>query len=230
MEAIGTRTVAIVPAAGYGKRLGLKIKKPFLSLGGKPLISYALSALESSRFIDGIIIAVDRSSVGRLKGLVRRCGFKKMIGIVIGGRTRYESVKNCLDRIDPSFDIVLIHDGARPFLDGTLIEGSIGLAKKYGGCIVAVQESDTVKFADKESFVKRTLDRERLYRAQTPQAFRYDLIKRAYGLKREGRFTDDASLVERLGERVKILKGSYRNIKITTKEDLKIGEALLQKS
>lgn len=221
------RTVAIVPAAGSGKRLGLKTKKPFLLLGGKPLIFYALSALESSRLIDGIIVAVEKSSPERFKNLIRRYGFKKIIDVVIGGRTRHESVRNCLEKIGHSFDIVLIHDGARPFIDKGLIEGSINLARIFGGCIAAVPESDTVKRVDKNLFVKKTLDRFQLWRAQTPQAFRYHLIKRAYTAKGKDTVTDDAALVENLGKRIKILKGSYRNIKVTTKVDLKFAEVLL---
>ena len=221
------KTVAIVPAAGSGKRLGLKAKKPFVLLGGRPLIFYALSALESSRLIDGIIVAVEKSSLERFKNLIRRYRFKKIIDLVIGGRTRYESVRNCLEKIGPSFEMVLIHDGARPFIDKGLIEGSISLARIFGGCIAAVPESDTVKIVDKNLFIKRTLDRSRIWRAQTPQAFRYDLIKKAYTAKGKDALTDDAALVESLGKPIKILKGSYRNIKVTTKADLRFAEVLL---
>lgn len=227
METIRPRTVAIVPAAGPGKRLGLKAKKPFLLLKGKPLITYALGVLESSGAIDGIVVAVDKSSVERFRRLVKRYKFKKIIDIIIGGRTRFESVRNCLGRVGPYFDIVLIHDAARPFLNKTLIAESIRLAAKFGACIVAIPENDTVKFVDKGLFIKRTIDRDRIFRAQTPQTFRYDLIKKAYGRKRGTGITDDAGLVESLGKSVKILEGSYRNIKITTKEDLKLAEVLL---
>jgi len=221
------KTIAIVPAAGSGKRLGLRTKKPFVLLGNKPLISYVLSALDSSRLIDRIVVAVEKQSLARFKDLVKKYRFKKIIDIVIGGRTRFESVKNCLKRIDSSCDIVLIHDGARPFLDRSLIEDSIELAIKYGGCIVAVPESDTVKFVDGNLFIKKTLDRNKVFRAQTPQTFRYNLIKKAYDVKGKDGTTDDASLVENLGKEIKILKGSYRNIKITIKEDLKLAEVLL---
>ncbi|MBI4974221.1 MAG: 2-C-methyl-D-erythritol 4-phosphate cytidylyltransferase [Candidatus Omnitrophica bacterium] len=223
------KVVAVVPAAGSGKRLGLKkrLKKPFVLLGGRPLISYALAALESSKVIDGIVVAVEKSNIGRLKALIKRYGFAKVTDIVIGGSTRFESVRNCLKRVGPSFDIVLIHDGARPFLDKTLIEEAVSLAKKHGACVTAVPESDTVKVVERDSFVKRTIDRRFICRAQTPQAFRRELINKAYAVKGGSGITDDSSLVEKLGMPVKISKGSYRNIKITTKVDLKFAEVLL---
>lgn len=221
------RTVAMVPAAGHGKRLGLKVKKPFVLLGGKPLVTYAISALDSCGMIDAVVLAVERGCLRRFVDLVKEYKFKKIVDIVIGGRTRYESVRNCLKNVGSGFDIVVIHDGARPFLERSTIEDSIRLASRYGGCVTAVPESDTVKSVNGDLFIKKTLDRTKLYRAQTPQAFRYDLIKKAYESNGD-KVTDDSSLVEALGNnKVKILKGSYRNIKITTKEDLKIAEVLL---
>lgn len=221
------RVVAIVPAAGQGKRLGRGVKKPFVLLKGKPLVSYALKALESSKSIDSIIIAAERSCVNRFKNLVRRFKLKKVIDIVVGGKTRYESVKNCLNEVDALFDIVLIHDGARPFVEGPAIDDSIRLAKKTGACIVAVPEIDTVKLVGKDLIIKKTLDRTRVFRAGTPQAFRYELIKKAYSRGDGRKITDDAKLVEMLGKKVRITEGSYRNIKVTTREDLKLAEVLL---
>src|SRR3989338_4286757 len=129
------RAVAIVPAAGQGKRLGAGVKKPFVLLKGKPLVSYALKALDSSKYIDAIVIAAERSCVDSFKSLVKQFNFKKVIHIVVGGKTRYDSVKNCLDKTPPSFDIVLIHDGARPLVQRSAIEGAIRLAKRVGACI-----------------------------------------------------------------------------------------------
>lgn len=221
------KVVAIVPAAGSGKRLGLKIKKPFVLLNGKPLVTYALAALEKSNVIDGIMVAAERSSVERFRRLIKRYKFRKIIDVVIGGKTRSESVRNCLSKIAPSFGIIAIHDGARPLVDQSLISGSVRLAKKFGACVAAVPENDTVKIVDSRRLVKKTLDRTMVWRAQTPQAFRRDIILKAYGLKDAFKATDDSSLVERLGQRVRVLEGSRRNIKITTKEDLKLAEALL---
>jgi len=221
------RTIAIVPAAGYGKRLGLKVKKPLVRLRGRPLVAYALRTLNACEAIDGIIVAAEKSAVRSFKALIDKYKFKKVIDVVVGGRTRSGSVSNCLRKIGRNFDIVLIHDGDRPFIEKPMVEAAIDLANEFGGCVVAVPESDTVKLADKELFIKRTLDRNRIFRAQTPQAFRYDLIKKAYAIRGRNRFTDDASLVEMLGGKVKILEGSYKNIKITTREDLKMAEVLL---
>ena len=122
--------------------------------------------------------------------------------------------------------MVLIHDAARPFIDNTTIERSIVAAQKFGASIVAVPESDTVKLADDTLFIRGTLDRKRIFRAQTPQVFKYNIIKKVYAEKRVLKVTDDASLIEK-NARVKIVEGSYKNLKITTKEDLKIAEALL---
>jgi len=224
------KTAAIVPSAGYGKRLGLKVKKPFALLGGRPLVSHALAALDESKAIDAIIIAAEKSCVDKFRRLIKRFGFKKIIGIVIGGRTRFESVRNCLAKVGASYDIVLVHDGARPFVEKDMIEDSIRLAEKFGACVVGVPESDTVKVVGRGLFIKKTLDRDALFRAATPQAFRRGLLIRAYAAKKPKCATDDAMLVEQMGERVKMLKCSYRNIKITTREDLKMAEALLRES
>jgi len=221
------RTVAIVPSAGSGRRLKARIKKPFVPLGSKPMAIHALKVLDACDAIDGIIVASEKSSLTKFKTLIKKAGIRKMIAVVAGGRTRFESVRNCLAKVDDSFDIVLIHDAARPLVDKALIRKSIALCKKTGACVVAVRETDTVKLADKDLFIKSTLDRTRIFRAQTPQVFRRDIIRKAYALAPADTVTDDASLVEMLGIRIKILEGSYRNIKITTREDLKIAEALL---
>jgi 2-C-methyl-D-erythritol 4-phosphate cytidylyltransferase len=222
------KVAAIVPAAGSGKRLGAKDKKPFVLLAGKPLITYALKALDSSKYIDQIYIAADPGSIDRLKGIINKYGIKKVAKVVAGGSTRAGSVKNCFDLVDRSFDIVLIHDGARPFPADSDIMGSVLLARKFGGCVTAIPMTDTVKLAGKGLFIKKTIDRSSLWRAQTPQAFKYDILKRALGgAKNISGVTDDASMLERLGGKVKILKGSPRNIKVTTKEDLKIAEVLI---
>ena len=221
------RVVAIIPAAGCGKRLRNRLKKPFVLLGGKPLVSYALNTFNSCKCINGIIIASERSCVKRLKEIAKRFKINKLIDVVVGGKTRFESVRNCMKRVDASFDIVIIHDAARPFIDRRTIEKSVKAAQSFGSCVVAVPESDTVKLAGKDLFIKGTLDRSRIFRAGTPQAFRYDIIKKAYALRGRADITDDAALVEHLGIPVKVFHGGCRNIKITTKEDLRLAEAML---
>lgn len=223
----GRRAVAIVPAAGCGKRLGMKTGKPFVLLKGKPIIAYTLEALERCEAVDEIVIASEPSYLRKFEGLVKRYRFSKVSGIVAGGRTRFESVKNCLSKIGSSFDIVIVHDGARPFIDAAVISESVNLAGKFGACIVGSPETDTVKIVDRKFFVKRTLDRSRVFRAETPQTFKYDIIKKAYAIGVKAKVTDDAGLLERLGLPVKILAGTRNNMKITTKEDLRLAEALL---
>ncbi len=223
------RVVAIVPAAGCGKRLGSKVRKPFVMLGGRPLVVHALKTLNACASIDAIIVAAEASQVRSFEKLIEKYRIGKVAAIVAGGTTRYESVRNCLGKVGPSFDIVVIHDGARPLVEKKTIADAIRLARAYGGCIVAVPESDTVKLVDKALYIKKTLDRSRIFRAQTPQAFRAGLIKKAYALRGDT-VTDDASLVEAVGGRVKILAGPYRNIKVTTKEDLAIAKYFLKYS
>ena len=224
------KTVAIVAGAGFGKRLGLKVKKPFIILEGKPLIMYCVHVLDTSPLIDGIIVALERSCVSRFKRLVKKYGLKKVKDIVIGGRTRFESVCNCLERVNDSYDVVLIHDAARPFINHTLVQKSIAAAKQYGGCVVAVPENDTVKLADGDLFVERTLDRSHIWRAQTPQVFMRSVIIDACRKMIPGRVhvTDDSSLVERAGNKVRIVSGFYNNIKITTREDLAWAKELVK--
>lgn len=220
--------VCIVPAAGCGRRLGFKKKKPFVLLGGEPIITYPLKVLDGSALIDRIIIASGKDSIKKIKNLVNEYGFSKVTDVIEGGRTRQESVRNCVKIIDPPADIVLIQDAARPFPKDEVIAKSVRLASRFGGCIVGTYEKDTVKLVDKHNFIKKTIDRNMVFRAQTPQVFRYDVIKKAYGLGLRLRsFTDDASLAERIGARIKALEGPSGNIKITTREDLKFAEVLL---
>lgn len=224
------RAVAIVPAAGLGRRLGSGAKKPFVLLRGKPIVAHTLKALGGCSAIDEIIIASEASCVKKFSNLVKKYRFSKVSGIVVGGRTRFESVRNALASMNAPTrkgSIVVVHDGARPLIDAGTITESIRLADKFGACIVGVPESDTVKLVDARLFIKKTLDRSRIYRAATPQTFKYDIIKKAYALKGKDRVTDDAGLVERMGKRVKMLIGPGRNIKITTKEDVRLAEALL---
>jgi len=225
------RVLAIVPAAGSGKRLGLIGKKPFVILNGKPLVYYALKALDSSSAITQIFIAAQSSEISRIKGIVKRYKFNKVKKIIVGGSTRLESVANCLKSAGDDFDVMLIHDAARPLIDADLIGRSVKAALKHGACIAAVPESDTIKLVDDKLFIQKTLDRDHIFRAQTPQAFRTAVLKKAYAAcanRRAGvKATDDSALVEAIGCGVKIVESSYRNIKITTKVDLKLAEVLL---
>lgn len=225
------KVVAIVPSAGESKRMGEK--KEFLLLGDRPILAHTLKPLEDHPQISEIILVVDEKSIEKCKReIVEKYGFKKVKEVVVGGEERQDSVYNGLKRVDKDCDIVLIQDGARPFLTEDLITKSIEGAEKHKAAVVAVPCIDTIKFARKENnMALETLDREYLWIAQTPQTFRYEMILKAYEKAREDNFkgTDDASLVERMNQPVKIVRGSYDNIKITTPQDLILAEAILAK-
>lgn len=220
------RVAAVIPCAGIGSRLGLRSGKSFATLGGRALASYAIAAMNRSPSIDAIVIAAEETRIDRFRSLVKRFRFQKVIAVVKGGKSRFESVRNCMGIIGRDFDLVLIHDGARPLVDEKTISQCVAAARKFGAAVACVPETDTVKRAKRGGFIGETLNRKIIFRAQTPQAFRRKLAARIYKMPGCGA-TDDSSLAERLGRRVKIVSGSYRNIKITTKEDLKIAEALL---
>ncbi len=221
---------AIVPAAGIGLRLKSKTAKPYISLNNKPLLWYCLNALERSEKIKDIIVSCGKANIRRTERLIKKYKFKKIKAVVAGGPTRSASVYNGLMALDTDTDYVLIHDGARPFLDDELIDKCFRSVIKHKAVICAVECSSTIKKADKNLRVISTLDRNSLWQVQTPQVFAYRLMLKAYeNLKnRKGGFFDDASLVERLGQKVKIVQGHNMNIKITTPEDLRIARAILK--
>ena len=221
---------AIIPAAGKGLRLKNEVQKPFLSLSGRPIIAHTLDVFEACNVIDRIIVVFSEEMVGRCStDIIDAFGYTKVKKVAKGGVKRQDSVYNGLRAIEDGCDIIVIHDGVRPFVTTELIEHSIELCQECQAVITAVPPKDTIKRGE-EGFVVSTLDRTKLWAAQTPQAFAYDLISRAYERAYTDHFygTDDASLVERLGVRVKILTGSYDNIKITTQEDLYLAENILK--
>ena len=182
------KVVAIVPSAGKSERMGEK--KEFLILGDKPILAHTLSPLENHSQISEIILVVDEENIERCKReIVERYGFKKVKEVIVGGEERQDSVYNGLKRIAKDCDIVLIHDGARPFLTEDLITRSIEEVEKHKAAVVAVSCIDTIKFARKENnMALETLDREYLWMAQTPQSFRYELILKAYEKAEEENF------------------------------------------
>jgi len=226
---------AVVPAAGIGKRFGPGGKKLFNTLAGKPVIIRTLELLQSAPEITEIIPAVKEEDLMIVADLIEEYGLRKVKQIVPGGKERQDSVYNGLRTISEDKSIVLIHDGGRPFVDAEMISRAL---REVGGCdgaVVAVSVKDTIKEADAEDnetdspFVRCTLNRAVLYAVQTPQVFPFRVIMEAHEKARSERFigTDDASLVERYGGKVRLVPGSYRNIKITTPEDLAIAEALM---
>jgi 2-C-methyl-D-erythritol 4-phosphate cytidylyltransferase len=225
------KVTAIVTAAGESRRMK-KREKIFISLCGKPLITYALEVLNNFSIIDEIILVVSRVNQERVRHkIVKKYHLGKITQIVIGGATRTDSVCKGLKKVSEETDFVLIHDGARPFIEEKMIATSLQGAKRFGAAIVGVPVSSTIKKVREGLFVDSTLAREELWEIQTPQVFKAQLIKEAYHKAQlEGiQATDDSSLVERIGHKVKIVVGSYNNIKITTPEDLTVAEAILRR-
>jgi len=226
---------AIVVAAGNGLRMESKTRKQFLCLGGIPILSRTLMVFDASKDIHEIILVVPKDAVEFCKTqILDPYGFKTRIHLVQGGKERQGSVFNGLkfiqNQLKPDIDtIVMIHDGVRPFVDQCIIENCIQKALQYGGCIPAVKVTDTLKEVFPDFVIRRTLNRETLYQAQTPQTFKLSLILQAFNHAYKTFFsgTDEASLLEHFGHKVHIVKGSKLNIKITCPEDLVLGEILL---
>jgi len=224
------RTVAIVPAAGSGNRMGRKLSKQYLSLGGVPLLVHTLNVFEKCPLIDALLVVVQPPDVEAVRtGMLPRWNLKKLAGVIPGGKERQDSVRAGIEALDRDAGLVVIHDAVRPFITVGLIENCIRAAEEEGAATVGVPVKDTVKEVAADGRVMRTCDRDLLWLTQTPQAFRRDIIEDAHrAAVRDGyRGTDDTSLVERLGITVRMIRGDYGNIKITTPEDLVIAEALL---
>lgn len=230
------RTAAIVLAAGRGSRMKSKIQKQYLLLKGKPVLYYSLKAFEES-FIDEIILVTGEEEIEYCrKEIVEKYGFTKVSHIVTGGKERYHSVFCGLQALTDC-DYVFIHDGARPFVTEQILERAYETVQKEHACVVGMPVKDTIKLADENGFAKETPRRDLLWMIQTPQVFSYALVKSAYAsfLEREQellaqgiKMTDDAMVVETFTDTgIRLVEGSYENIKITTPEDLRIAEALL---
>lgn len=221
---------AVIVAAGRGRRMGHTVPKQFLPLCGKPVIAHTLSRFEDASRVDGIVVVTPPGGEDETaSSIVRRYGFRKIASVVPGGSSRQESVRRGLDALGEDCRVVLIHDAVRPMVDERMINQCIDAAEDVGAAAIAVRMTDTVKESDEAGMAVRTLERGRLWRVQTPQGFRLDLIREAHRRAEEDGFTatDDASLVERLGQPVKLVEGSLENIKITTPEDLLVAEAIL---
>ncbi len=222
--------VALIPAAGRGKRMGCEKPKGFLSLGGVPLLAYTLEKFQACPGVDEILPLVPGGQVASCSEIVRNSGLTKVSQILAGGPERQDSVYLGLQALKGRADWVIIHDGARPFVPPALIEQTIGEAHRWKAVVTALRAGDTLKEVSQDARVLRTVDRSRLWIIQTPQAFEYHLICEAHKkAEKEGfRGTDDASLVEQLGFPVKVIEGSRFNFKITIPEDLILGNALLE--
>jgi 2-C-methyl-D-erythritol 4-phosphate cytidylyltransferase len=228
------KVIALVPAAGMGKRMGAEINKQYLLLAGKPIVAHTLQVFEDAPFIDDVYVIVPEAEIPYCREhVVERYGFAKVRRIVAGGRERQHSVMNGLQSLSGADedDVVLIHDGVRPFVPLVALERAVETARRHDGALVAVPVKDTVKVVT-DGIVRSTPPREELWLAQTPQAFRYQVILAAHEIAAAESHlgTDDASLVEWIGREVHIVMGDYRNIKITTPEDLVLAEAFLMEN
>jgi len=207
-----------------------RVKKPFLLLGRKPILSHTLSQLQKSRNINKIILVMDKNDLNKGRALVKKFKLNKVKKVVAGGRTRFESVRNGLGSLDNGSDLVFVHDAVRPFLGCSIIAKTVKAASKFGAAVAAVPATSTIKSAKDKFMVNSTLDRDKIWVVGTPQVFKRSLILEAYKNKPSSskKVFDDSSLVERLGAKVKIVPDSYNNIKITTPSDLTAGEAILK--
>lgn len=234
-----SKTTAIVLAAGQGKRMQSKVHKQYLLIQDKPVLYYSLKVFENS-FIDDIILVVGNGEEEYCqKEIIEKYGFTKVRFIVEGGKERYHSVAYGIRAISWKCDYIFIHDGARPFISEEILMRAYEQVRKSKACVVGMPVKDTVKIADTAGFVESTPNRARVWQIQTPQVFEAKLIKDAYErlLKEEVQLlaegviiTDDAMVVEYFTKLpVKLVEGSYQNIKITTPEDLEIAGVLINK-
>jgi 2-C-methyl-D-erythritol 4-phosphate cytidylyltransferase len=220
------RVTAIVLAAGKGLRFKSKIPKPLAQVNAKPLVIYALEVLGNHPDIAEIILVANQDNLKVIENKIRQHRIRKIDKIVLGGKRRQDSVRNALGFINPDRELVLIHDAVRPLINRQIVSRVIKEARKSKAAIVGVPVKATIKSVGRGLTVDKTLNRESLWEIQTPQVFSRELILEAYKKFGNMAVTDDASLVERLGRKVKMVMGSYANIKITTPEDLAIAQAI----
>jgi 2-C-methyl-D-erythritol 4-phosphate cytidylyltransferase len=221
---------AIIVAAGRSERMGANSDKAFLSLGQRPVIAWSLLAFEKCQEIDRIVLVVRKEQMVASKSVVQMFGLSKVQAVVAGGARRQDSVANGLAAVDPDTRIVVIHDAARPCVTPELIAATIESARSNGSGVAANRITDTVKFVKRGAVVDHTVDRTKLWAVQTPQAFSFELLRKAYAhvSEQDTIVTDEASAVEGLGETVRLVEWPKPNIKITTVEDLAVAAALLK--
>ena len=225
------RTDALIAAAGKGRRMGGKVKKQFISLGGMPLLLYTLKAFEEFEGIEHIHLVLDGGDFEYCRReIIQKYGIKKVIQLVPGGDRRQDSVWNGLKAMEGHCDTVIVHDGVRPFVSAGIFTRLLEAMEDVQAVVTAIPAQDTIKRVDGSGNVLDTLQRNTLFHIQTPQGFRFDVITEAYKKAiEEGIWgTDDAYFVERMGIQVKVIEGSSYNIKITTPEDIALAHCILK--
>lgn len=222
---------AIIPAAGEGSRFRGTVRKQFIVLDGLPILSHTLRALAASNALAAAIVVVPPGEESFGREALSLAGVGLATEVIPGGRERQDSVYNGLLRANPDTDLVLIHDGVRPFVSPGVVLATIEAAKECGAAVAAVPVTDTIKRVDADGLVIDTPAREQLWAAQTPQVFRYSLLMQAHqSVRKRGILvTDDAALLEHLGVRVKVVRGSYENLKITSEDDLPLAGLILRR-
>jgi 2-C-methyl-D-erythritol 4-phosphate cytidylyltransferase len=225
------KTVAIIPAGGSGTRMKSGVSKQYLLLGGIPILVHTLRVFQETPAVDDIFLVLPAHEIESARQkIVEKYNLTKVNRILTGGKHRQDSVKSGIDALGAEYDVVMIHDGVRPFVSRELVDMAIREAAEAAAVTVGVPVRDTVKTVGAGGFVGKTIKRDRLWLTQTPQAFSAPVIKEAYrrAYKDDYYGTDDAVLVERMGIKVKMLPGSYDNIKITTEIDIEWGELFLK--
>lgn len=221
----------VIVAAGSGSRMKRDINKQFIKLDGKEIIAYTIEKFYKSEDIDDIVIVIKENEEKYfIENIINKYGFDN-IKLAYGGKERQDSVYNGIKKLNSNCEIVLIHDGARPFVNEDIIKNSIEEAKENNAVVVGVPVKDTIKIVNSDGNIVDTPNRSLLWSVQTPQSFKYEIITRAYEYAYSNDYygTDDAMLVEHIGYNVKMIEGSYDNIKITTEEDLHFGIQILNK-
>jgi 2-C-methyl-D-erythritol 4-phosphate cytidylyltransferase len=220
----------LIVAAGLGTRMPGKVRKQYLSLGGRPVLSHSLAAFGACPDIGRVILVVPAADLAAVaRDIVQPLKLDIPVDLVAGGKERQDSVYNGLEKVPAGNRVIVVHDGVRPFIGPGQITACIRMAEQNGACILGIPVTETLKQVSPSGQIEATLDRRRIWLAQTPQAFRLALLKQAHERARQQGVmdTDDAALVERLGIDVSVLPGRKENIKITVPEDLALAEALL---
>ena len=226
-EQMNSKISVLIPAAGAGHRMESSIKKPYLILDDKPILSHTIDLFENHSAIDDIYVIVNDADFDICNEIViNPYHYKKVRELIAGGETRQTSVFNGLCALSNDVEYVIVHDGVRPFLEDKIIFECLAASEKWGAAVSAVPVKDTIKVANEAHFIHHTPDRSTLWRVQTPQVFRKSLLLEAHETAIQTGITvsDDAALVEKLGNPVKLVMGSYKNIKLTTPEDMHIAE------
>lgn len=228
---IKDKCCVIIVAGGKGKRMSASTVKQFLSLNNKPILAHTIDKFERNEKIHEIIIVIGKEEKKYCENnIIKKYNYKKIKAVIEGGKERQDSVYNGLKKVSKDISIVLVHDAVRPFIEEKDIVTVINTTVEKNACALGVPCKDTIKVVSKNNEVEKSLDRSKLWCMQTPQGFKYDIVIKAYKNAEQKNLvgTDDATLVEIIGEKVYIVEGNYNNIKITTPEDLEYAKFLIK--